>query len=310
MKSVYHEGELAVQRRAGVVEMARRVGNGIHDSIPETAQEFLQEQPMAVLSSVGQDGRVWCSVLTGEPGFLRTLDEHTLWIDATPHPADPLAENLRNRSENPFAQATLGMLAIEFETRRRMRLNGVAEVMPDGEIVLHAQEVYANCPKYIQAREISNTATEGQQEGTEAVQHGTALSAQQQAWIGSADTFFIASAAPGGRADASHRGGKPGFVRLLDARTLEFPDYSGNMMFNTLGNITANPNAGLLFLNFETGDTLQLTGGAQVIWEPERAARFAGAERVVEFHIERTVQTPHANPLRFRFMDYSRFNPS
>lgn len=114
---------------------------------------------------------------------------------------------------------------------------------------------------------------------------------------------------PGGGADASHRGGNPGFVRVPDGATLEWPDYSGNSMFNTLGNITINPNAGLLFLDFEQGHTLQRTGQADVVWDPERAATFPGAERVVEFHIEQTVQVTHASPLRFRFLQYSRFNP-
>ena len=199
---------------------------------------------------------------------------------------------------------------IDLETRERMRLNGPAVVGPDGEIVVHAREVYFNCPKYIQKREVTGAGAAGTgRAGAAGVTRADVLTPEQRAWIATADTFFIASAVPGGGADASHRGGNPGFVRVRDAATLEWPDYSGNTMFNTLGNITVNPNAGLLFLDFESGDTLQLTGQAAVVWEPERAAKYPGAERMVEFHVEQAVQIAHAVPLRFRFLQYSRFNP-
>jgi hypothetical protein len=91
---------------------------------------------------------------------------------------------------------------------------------------------------------------------------------------------------------------------------LEFPDYSGNTMFNTLGNIAVNPRAGLLFLDFEGGGTLQLTGEAQIVWDAERAARLAGAERVVESRVQEALETRGAVPLRWRFKGYSPFNPT
>jgi predicted pyridoxine 5'-phosphate oxidase superfamily flavin-nucleotide-binding protein len=132
---------------------------------------------------------------------------------------------------------------------------------------------------------------------------------EQRRLVSGADTFFIASAHPEGGVDASHRGGNPGFVRFLGENALEFPDYSGNTMFNTLGNIAVNPRAGLLFLDFEGGGTLQLTGEARIIWEAGRAVRFAGAERVVEFLVQEAVETRGAVPLRWRFEGYSPFNP-
>jgi predicted pyridoxine 5'-phosphate oxidase superfamily flavin-nucleotide-binding protein len=136
------------------------------------------------------------------------------------------------------------------------------------------------------------------------------LTGEQRRLISEADTFFIASAQPEGGADASHRGGNPGFIRFLDENTLEFPDYPGNTMFNTLGNIAVNPNAGLLFLDFERGGTLQLTGEARIVWDAERAASFAGAKRVVEFRVEEAIETRGIVPLRWRFEGYSPFNPA
>ena len=96
---------------------------------------------------------------------------------------------------------------------------------------------------------------------------GAGLDAEAEALIRGADTFFIASGNPDGSLDASHRGGEPGFVSILEDGTLEVPDYPGNHMYNTLGNLEVNPRAGLVFLDFTSGRTLQLTGTAEVVWE-------------------------------------------
>ena len=302
MSAKYHPGEIEVQERAGVRPMAERVGNSIRPTIPSAAREFLMEQPMIVVGAVGASGRVWASLLAGEPGFVRAIDERTVRIAATPLPSDPLAEPLRR------AGTKVGVIAIDLATRRRVRLNGEAERRPDG-IYVRTQQVYANCPKYIQAREPESGGAEPEsRDGYAARSRG--LTDEQRRLVSNADTFFIASAHPEGGADASHRGGNPGFVRFVDENALEFPDYSGNTMFNTLGNIAANPRAGLLFLDFERGVTLQLTGGARIVWDAWRAARFAGAERVVEFRLREAVETLGAVPLRWGFKGYSPFNPA
>ena len=87
-----------------------------------------------------------------------------------------------------------------------------------------------------------------------------------------ADTFFVASAHPRRGTDVSHRGGDPGFVRMLDDHTLRVPDYAGNSMFNTLGNLHVNPRAGLLFVDFDRWRTLQLTGTATIRFDLEPRA--------------------------------------
>jgi catechol 2,3-dioxygenase-like lactoylglutathione lyase family enzyme len=98
-------------------------------------------------------------------------------------------------------------------------------------------------------------------------------------------------------------------LAVHDERRLSFPDYPGNSMFMTLGNVAANPRAGLLFIDWETGDTLQLTGAAVVDWSPERASAIPGAERVVDFAVDRVIQMAGALPLRWVLEERSRFNP-
>ena len=95
----------------------------------------------------------------------------------------------------------------------------------------------------------------------------TAITVGQRELIESNDTFFIASAHPERGADASHRGGQPGFVEIdSSGRRVRFPDYSGNNMFQTLGNLTVDSHAGLLFLDWDSGDAIRLSGRAEIVW--------------------------------------------
>jgi hypothetical protein len=301
MAAPYHEGELAVQRRAGVQDMARKIGSGIHAEIPAAAREFLRGRRFAVLASVDAAGAVWASLLTGPLGFLDAPDAHTLALTASPAAGDPLAAALRRG-------AAVGMLAIDFATRRRMRLNGTVVEAAAGTVRVRAAQVYANCPKYIQRRELAADATAPV--APPAVRHGAGLGDAERAWIAAADTFFVASAHPTAGADASHRGGAPGFVHVIDARTLRWPDYAGNTMFQTLGNFAVNPSAGLLFVDFERGATLQLTGRARVLWGDAERAGYAGAERLVEFQVDRWIEIAGNVPRGWSFIDASPFNPA
>lgn len=306
--SVFHAGEQAVQKRAGVEQMASRIGSSIHDTIPPAARQFLQRQPFVVVSSRDQSKRVWASLLCGPPGFCQVLDERTLSIDAVPVGGDPLGAVLDAVSGQTIP---VGVLAIEPATRRRMRLNGQAQVQPGGGIYVRADQVYSNCAKYIQKREpVETIAAAPGPAVTRRPSRTQSLSRDQQQWVEQADTFFIATTHPQAGADASHRGGNPGFVRVANARTLCWPDYEGNALFNTLGNLAVDPSAGLLFLDFERGNTLQLTGKAEVLWDAEAAALFAGAARVVRFDLEEVLETAGTSPLRFRFVEYSPFNPA
>ncbi|MDZ4770167.1 MAG: pyridoxamine 5'-phosphate oxidase family protein [Chloroflexota bacterium] len=308
--SPYHEGERLVQMRVGVAAEAARIGRGIHDTIPPTAAAFLGQQRMLIVGSVGRpdetaDGQtaIWASLLTGEPGFVRAVSAERIRVEALPVASDPLLDNLS-------AHADIGLLAIDLAARQRMRVNGLAVVREDG-IEIAAHQVYANCPKYIQSRDLVVTDAPTSAFTGDA-QHGSALTPAQRDWIAAADTFFIASHHSEGGADVSHRGGQPGFIHVEQVENtshLLFPDYSGNRMFQTLGNLTSNPRAGLLFIDFETGATLQLTGTTVIHWDEAMRARFVGAQRVIGFHIERTIETPGATALRWAFGSYSPANP-
>lgn len=299
MKPIFHEGELAVQAQAGVQDMASRVGKSIRSVIPLAAQEFLISQPFVVVSSINQQGRVWASILAGQPGFMRALDERTVQINAKPASGDPLSENILWNDH-------IGMIVIEFATRRRMRINGTAKI-DDHAIQIHAEQVYSNCPKYIQARTWESHAQSNNQTS---VLSSTEFSDTQLSWIQRADTFFIATHHKDGGSDASHRGGKPGFIQVLNKNTIKFPDYTGNTMFQTLGNISVNPNCGLLFIDFQRGTTLQLTGTAKIIWNQNELTEFTEAERAVEFCASEIIEIAGSLPLHWEFKSYSPHNPA
>lgn len=295
----WHPGERAVQTRAGVTDMADAIG-GIGAEIPPVAAQFLRERPWIVVGAADARGRMWATALHGPPGFLDARDERTVLVGARPAAGDPLAAVLAR-------EATIGAIALDPPTRRRMRLNGRSR--PSGRgLLLQTDQIYANCPKYISARTPTAIGDGHQPEVVEATR-SDALDDAQRALLAATDTFFIATRAPGHGADASHRGGNPGFVVVHDERRLSWPDYRGNSMFNTLGNLELDPAAGLLVVDFDRGDLLLLTGEAHVAWDADRAAAFPRAERLVDFDVDEVVQLHGAAPLRWRLESRSRVSP-
>ncbi|OII68870.1 pyridoxamine 5-phosphate oxidase [Streptomyces sp. CC77] len=302
--ATYHSGEIAVQQRAGLAETAGFSLGAIGETVPPIARDFLAEQPMIVLGGADASGLIWATQLTGAPGFLRVPDPGTLLIDALPLPEDPLAGALN--AATPGSPVRIGMIAIEPATRRRMRMNGRVHRVGDG-LRVDLDQVISNCPKYLQKRDYQHVGTgDG---APRAVTAGGELTAAQQLTVTTADTFFVATASDRGDADASHRGGNPGFVKVLSPTRLRWPDYIGNAMFLTLGNLQLNPAAGLFFPDWETGSVLHLSGTAHTVWDADEAARVPGAQRLVEFSVDAVREISAASPLRWSSPGYSRFNP-
>jgi predicted pyridoxine 5'-phosphate oxidase superfamily flavin-nucleotide-binding protein len=296
---VYHTGERAVQQQAGVRERAEQMTSMVERTIPDGAgaRGLIEDQPHVVVTSVDRNGTVWVSFLTGEPGFLTVPDDRTLNVATTPAAVDPLADHLRSGMP-------AGVLLVDPRNRNRLRLNGTVEPTEEG-FTLTTEEVFPNCQKYIQQRSFERVADES----TAATRETTnGLQPAHREWIETTDTFFIGSYYPDTGADASHRGGDPGFVDV-DGDTIVYPDYPGNTMFCTLGNIESQPNVGLLFVDFADGRTLQVTGSATIIWDDDRIAQHEGAERLVEITVDRTVELPNGNPFRWSLEDRSPFNP-
>lgn len=243
----YHEGEIEMQQRAGVRALADRVSRIIGPDIPAAAAAFLAEQRFVVVATVDSAGATTASLLIGS-AFAE--DPRTIILT-------PTGGHVQRVRDDIAQTGVLGMLAIDLATRRRMRVNGQAAVRGDA-LVVTTSEVYSNCPQHITPRTFSPTA----------------ISAGSIDLIAKADTFFLATSHPTRGADASHRGGPPGFVRVHSPTRLSWPDYPGNNMFNSLGNLAVNPRCGLLFVDFESGATLQLHGRAEVHGDEQREVVF------------------------------------
>lgn len=307
----FHEGELAAQRRAGVESLASSAGSFIRDYMPEQHRAFFAQLPFVVVAAGDAQGRPWVTLLEGDEGFIESPDARTLAVAAAPGAQDPLASAI-------VAGVDVGLLGIELATRRRNRLNGVIRAAGDG-LSLEVCQSFGNCPQYIREREWRRVEAAAAPDAT--VSHR--LDSGQRARIAAADTFFIGSLSgsvsdPGSAHDsgsepsksrgydASHRGGEPGFVQVIGDGTLRIPDYAGNNFFNTIGNLIQDPRVGLLFVDFETGGMLQITGRASIDWAPQESqdeGRDPNAKRWIEMSVEQVVDRPAALALRWRRED-------
>jgi predicted pyridoxine 5'-phosphate oxidase superfamily flavin-nucleotide-binding protein len=294
----WHEGEQALPHRAGAVELLAEIGPQIiRDHMPDQHRQFFAQLPMLLVGSLDAQGQPWASVLAGPAGFMESPDPRQLLVRSEPMPHDPLRANL-------VAGMQIGLLGIEPHTRRRNRVNGVVTRAGKEGFAVHVTQSFGNCPKYIQARRPEFSA----ERGTRPILHeGSQLDDEAIRMIRNADTFYIATAHPMAArsqaaaqgVDVSHRGGKPGFVRVDGRGTLTAPDFLGNSFFNTLGNIAVNPLAGLLFIDFDNGGLLHLAVRARIILDGPEVAAFAGALRLLRFEVASMRRVEAALPLRW-----------
>ena len=288
----FHAGERRAQARAGVGNVAAWAAGYIRPSMPDQHRAFFAELPFLVLAGADADGRHWVTLLDGPDGFVTSPDAKTLALDTEPSPQDPLADALT-------AGTNIGMLGIELATRRRNRLSGTFRATSTG-YAIDVRQSFGNCPQYIHERYWRRVSVQK----TQPAIRSSSLSEHQITRIHAADTLFLGTGLHGQGAeasdgfDASHRGGAPGFVQVLDPTHLRIPDYAGNNFFNTIGNLLENPAIGIVFVDFDTGGLLHISGRARVDWDP-RDARDPNAQRMIDVTIEAVVDRLAALSLRW-----------
>jgi uncharacterized protein len=302
-ESPFHAGELAIQDRLGIGAQIDTQGRRvIREFLPQQHREFFARLSYAIVGTIDAMGNSWASILVGKPGFLSSPDDRTLQVNAKLLFGDPLATILADGID-------IGLLGIDLQTRRRNRLNGKAIATQRDRFTIQVRQCFGNCPQYIQVRQ--STLIEYDPAEPKPVQQIDRFGEAAQALMATSDTFFIAtayraeSAGSASGVDISHRGGKPGFVRIDGDRTLTIPDFSGNGHFNTFGNLELNPRAGLLFVDFDRGNVLYLTGSAEVIWEGTEIFAYAGAERLLRFQLDRGYSVESSLPLRWSAPEFS-----
>ena len=291
----WHTGEVTMQQTVGAADrMARVGGRVVRDFMPDQHRDFYEQLPVIVIGAVDPQGDAWATLAVGNPGFMSSPDPRTLDFTLQRDPLDPADAGQEDGD-------AVGLLGIEFHTRRRNRMNGTLRRTSTAGHRVEVGQSFGNCPQYIQQRDFSfvrNPALPSQ-----ALREETdVLLGRARDIVAAADTFFVASYVDtdaGRQVDVSHRGGKTGFVRIDADGKLTIPDFAGNLFFNTLGNILVNPRAGLIFTDFATGDVLQMTGAAKVILDSPEIAAFQGAERLWTFSPSRIVLRRGALALRW-----------
>jgi uncharacterized protein len=304
MDRPFNPDELAAQALAGG---GPRGGGGIRDFMPEQHRQFFAQLPYLFVGAIDSAGWPLATLLTGQPGFAQALNAVTLHIAALPQTGDPAAEALVSGRD-------IGILGIDFSTRRRNRANGRIVSRDADGIRVAVSQSFGNCPQYIQLRNIASAPVDSPGTASNAAESFDHLDAGAQSAIERADTFLVASRSRAGSgaaygADISHRGGRSGFA-LVEGDVLTIPDFPGNHYFNTLGNLMAEPRASLLFVDFESGDLLQLQGTAEIDWSSAAAGRITRAERLWRFNVVRGWRRKAASPLRWSFVEYSRTTES
>lgn len=287
-QSQFHSAEVAVQERVGIAESVDKYSKGfIRTLMPEQHRKFYSELSFVVLGVTDYKGYPWPIPLFGQAGFIQSPNELSLHFTGLP--------NLIKTLDLEFITGQkIGILGIELSTRRRNRVNGFIQIIGDESFLIQVDQSFGNCPKYIQKRELTWAAH------SQPLQHSldekltTVIDDNAIALIEDSDTFFIASRTKTFDTDrrtgidASHRGGKPGFVKVEDNK-LKFPDFRGNGFFNTLGNIESDNRVGLFFPDFATGNAVFVAGKASVLWDEKAREGFNGAERIVEVKIEKSI---------------------
>lgn len=303
--SPFHSGEQQLQALAGKRETMEKFGRrAIRSFMPDQHRQFYEQLPFLVVGSVDEQGWPWASIVSGKPGFISSPDDATLQVQANAVNGDPLGAAIK-------PGAPLGLLGIEPAARRRNRLNGRVSSSDGIGFTLSVDQSFGNCPQYIQSRSAKFVREPSASVPLENSRLLTNLDQRALEMIRNADTFFVSSYVSAQTrpeiegVDVSHRGGRPGFVKV-DGDVLTIPDYSGNYHFNTLGNFVLTPKAGLVFIDFEQGTVLMLTGKVELLPDNDPGLKaFKGAERGWRFRLHRAVRIDQALPFTLAFNDYS-----
>ncbi|MFN6120568.1 MAG: pyridoxamine 5'-phosphate oxidase family protein [Actinomycetes bacterium] len=284
----FHEGEARLQLESGVDTAAfdQLVEQPFRPALSESEARFVDARNFSVAASVDHRGRPWASPLIGRPGELFSVQAPTS-VRAAPRAieGDPLFRNITDTGE-------LGVLYFDPARRRRMKSLGRAEVAHDGSILYRMDRSFGLCSKYIFKRSLELEGAAGS-EPSDIPPHEerSHLDAEDRTQLQDSDTVFLASHHAEHGTDPTHRGGPPGFVTVLDETSISLPDYLGNGMFQTLGNLLIDSRIGLLCIDYRSGRTIQITGVGTIARAP---AGDAYATRILSISIDevRVIWTP------------------
>ncbi|KAI1387416.1 uncharacterized protein F4822DRAFT_406346 [Hypoxylon trugodes] len=335
--NAYHTGERAVQK---LLLPAPLLHNPTHHSLPPHLELRVAQSPLVAFGTLDGRGRPWVTVWGGEAGFCSPVARDVLGVRAGVG-EDPVVDaiwggdgGLEDGDEvvvKPEGGKVMAGLSIDLETRDRVKLAGRMVVgvasrrafdtekgngLVDLQLAMRVEESLGNCPKYLNKKHIVPHIPSPQ---PMSVGTGMPLPREAVDLIHRADLFFIASKHSGhagapSTMDVNHRGGPRGFMRVLQneaktGTTLLYPEYSGNRLYQTLGNLYDDPYAGIVVPDFETGDVLYVTGRTAILTGAEAGELMPRAKLVIRIDVEEARFVKDGLPFRGEVIDYSPYNP-
>ncbi|KAG0696440.1 hypothetical protein DFH29DRAFT_950966 [Suillus ampliporus] len=278
----WHKGERTIQQKLGFHGAVSQAWTQIDGEMPEQHRTFYSTRlPFIPVTTLDSMGRPWSSILAGpdgEIGWTSSDMYDQLTMRAEVWDGDPLKANAdyHESADGAPRKMLIAGIGVEFSTRRRNKFAGSVNVIEQQgavfNICMSVNEAIGNCPKYITIRDLVPFPHRRPRITHQEINLPTTghLPSDLIAFILSSDTVFLGSSYSASEEDAprfpshlgmNHRGGRPGFVRVRnDGRTLVLPDYSGNRMMTSLGNIEATGLASLTFPSFTNGSLLYITG--------------------------------------------------
>jgi len=283
----WHDGEIKMQQ-------LMKVPNLDNPTVPALSPQLanhLKVAPLIAIGTLDKQDRPWTTLWGGEKGLARSLGGGVAGI-RTPVTGryDPVVEELVGKQATGEVVKEVGEgrmvsgLTIDLETRKRTKLygrmiaaalssredevTGSEESVAEIQLVLKIEQSLGNCPKYLNSKHIVPTFAR-----PELISDGPHLPQRALDLIAKADLFFLSSSRPDQDMDTNHRGGPPGFLRVVSpgyestssTASIAWPEYSGNRFYQSIGNLLLNPLCGLCVPDFETGDMLYLTGTTRIL---------------------------------------------
>jgi ferredoxin-NADP reductase/predicted pyridoxine 5'-phosphate oxidase superfamily flavin-nucleotide-binding protein len=296
------------------------------------ASFMLQNGPLLALGTLDSQSHPWTTLWGGSPGFSEPLGGGLVGTRTLVNSAqDPVVKALLgNTVEGELLQPIdggkiLAGLAIDLMTRKRVKFAGrmiagtVREVhiepqgdKPAGEpptrqkeiqLVTKIDQSLGNCPKYLNQYRLHPASVDAN-----LLSEGPSLTQEGRTLISKSDMFFLTTATEHDM-DVNHRGGPQGFVRIISSSQFIYPEYSGNRLYQSLGNLQLNPNIGVTFPDYISGDVLFITGTATILVGLDAANLLPGSTLAVMITITDTRLVQRGLPFRGARHTPSPYNP-
>lgn len=324
----FHEGETRMHKQLKVPSL----DNPTAGMLTQQAVFMLQKAPLLAIGTLDSEGHPWTSLWGGEPGFSEPLGSGVVGT-RTPVDSswDPVVQALvGHAAKGEMAKGNDKMvsgLSFDLMTRKRVKIFGrvMAGCVDELEtaskddpekgseppnvkqdqiqLVTRIEQSLGNCPKYINQYEIQPAPV-----ASKLAYEGPSLSPEAKSLILGSDMFFLSSATDQDM-DTNHRGGPSGFVRIISDTEIVYPEYSGNRLYQSLGNLDVNPKIGLTFPNYVTGDVLYATGTTEILIGGDAAALLPGSNLAIKIKLHKVRLVQSGLPFRGKRREPSPYNP-